>query len=414
MFSHQAVAAPSVEQTEAPKLNWRRNLYICVVALAVATIGFDAAVPFLAAFVQELGVTDANQVKLWTGLLFSANSVSLAIMGPVWGALGDRLGYKPMVQRAMFAGSIFIGIMGFVSTPSQLLALRILQGAMTGFSTTTFTLVSAATPVEHCGYALGLLQMVAYLGAALGPVLGGIAADTWGYRACFLITGALMGLGALLVTFLVREPQRKLASKDSRSLRQGLSVVLGSSAILVVLAVRSLVESGQRTVNPFLPLFVQELVTVQARVATQVGLLNGAKLAATAVGAIMVGRFADRLGARRVALLALMSAAGGYLLQGAAISVAQLLVLQVVTGAAIGGMITTLSVAAATLCPAGRQGVVFGLQITFVQAANAVGPMFGALVATQWGLRGVFVLAGLACLAALLLLIRIKWTPARA
>ncbi len=409
MFNDQAIKPCEVGQASAPAFNWKRNLHVSVIALMIATIGFDAAVPFLSYFVQELGVSDPTQVKLWAGLLFSANSVSLAVMGPVWGALGDRLGHKLMVQRAMFAGSIFIGVMSLVRTPSQLLVLRILQGAMTGFSTTTFTLVSAGTPVESHGYALGLLQTVAYLGGALGPVMGGVVADTWGYRACFWITGALMGAGGILVSLLIREPAKKIGKKESQSLSHAVHAVLGSSAIVLVLAVRSLVSSGLRTVNPFLPLFVQALEPAQARVATLVGTLNSANLVGTALGATAVGRFADRFGLRKVSLVAVLASGIGYLLQSSVTSVTQLLLLQFLTGIAIGGMLTTLSVAIARLSPPGRQGVVFGLQISFVQAANAVGPMVGALVAARWGLRGPFVVAGAACLVATCLFARIKF-----
>jgi DHA1 family multidrug resistance protein-like MFS transporter len=300
--------------------------------------------------------------------------------------------------------------MAYVGNVHQLLILRILQGAMTGFSTASFTLAAASVPRDQTGFAMGLLQLVVYVGAALGPALGGIIADTVGYRGCFLLTGILMGLGGLLVALLVRESRSGLVARDSSSVRESMQVVLGSSAIVGLLAVRSLVSSGTRTINAMLPLFIQSLEPTQSRIASIVGVLNSANLAATAVGAVVAGRVADWLGARMVLKISLVVGAMSYLLQAGTGSVAQLLVLQAVTGAAIGATLSTLSAALAELAPEGRQGAVFGLQISFVQAANAIGPMLGAAIAASHGLRGPFLLAGAACMVSAGLAFRLRPT----
>ena len=49
----------------------------------------------------------------WSGIIISAAAISMGLMGPVWGALSDKHGRKMMVMRAMFGGSIIIGMMGF-------------------------------------------------------------------------------------------------------------------------------------------------------------------------------------------------------------------------------------------------------------------------------------------------------------
>ena len=44
---------------------WQRNLYTLWVAELVAIAGFTVVIPFLPYYVQELGVTESEQVKLW-------------------------------------------------------------------------------------------------------------------------------------------------------------------------------------------------------------------------------------------------------------------------------------------------------------------------------------------------------------
>ena len=46
----------------------------------------------------------------------------------LWGALGDRVGRKLMIVRANMAIVVFVGLMAFVTSPWQLLALRLGQG----------------------------------------------------------------------------------------------------------------------------------------------------------------------------------------------------------------------------------------------------------------------------------------------
>jgi len=46
--------------------NWRRNQVAVVAASFVGFTGFTMVMPFLARYVQELGVTDVGDVALWS------------------------------------------------------------------------------------------------------------------------------------------------------------------------------------------------------------------------------------------------------------------------------------------------------------------------------------------------------------
>jgi DHA1 family multidrug resistance protein-like MFS transporter len=56
----------------------------------------------------------------------------MALVAPLWGRLSDRLGRKLMLLRATLTATVVVGSMGFVSSPWQLLGLRLLQGTLTG------------------------------------------------------------------------------------------------------------------------------------------------------------------------------------------------------------------------------------------------------------------------------------------
>ncbi len=146
---------------------WKRNLAVIWVGEFLAISGFSLIIPFLPYYVQELGVRDPRQVALWAGMLTSAHAVAMTVVAPFWGNLADCYGRKLMVERSMFGGAFVLALMGFAQNVYQLLALRFLQGALTGTVVAATTLVASSVPRERIGSSLGLLQMAIYLGTAL-------------------------------------------------------------------------------------------------------------------------------------------------------------------------------------------------------------------------------------------------------
>jgi DHA1 family multidrug resistance protein-like MFS transporter len=382
--------------------NWKRNLYVIWAAELVAIAGFSVAFPFLPYYVQELGVTDPGQVEMWSAFLFTGQAITMAIFAPIWGSLADRYGRKLMVVRAMFGGAVLLCAMGFVRNVQQLAILRALQGCVTGTVPAATTLVASSVPRQRSGYALGLLQMAIYSGASVGPLVGGLVADAFGYRAAFWVTATLLFVAGLCVFFLVEErfePSRKKegssagSSESAEGFRQGLVLVLRSHALLIMFGTRIITNFGLRVMGPMLPLFVQSLMPGQERVASVTGLITGARAATGALGAIVMGRIGDRIGHRRVLVACALGAAALYVPQFLVVTPTQLLVLQAAAGVATGGIMASVSATLAQLAPEGRQGVVYGLDSSATSVARAIAPMAGAAIATGLGLRYIFLCA---------------------
>ena len=402
--------------TLKPSTSWRRNLVAIWFAELIAIVGFTVVLPILPLYVRELGVQGESAVRIWSGVIFSSHGVMMGIFAPIWGALSDRYGRKMMVERAMFGGAVVIGLMGLVQNVGQLTVLRALQGALTGTVTAANALVATNTPRERSGYALGLLQMAIYVGASAGPLLGGLVADTFGYRATFYTTGALLFLAGLSVAFLVKEDFRPVprpvdeqaaagGSSTGIFVRVGnyLAPVLGSSALLGVLGVRLLMRLGARLMGPVLPLFVEAIAPARARVASLTGFVSGVSAAAGAVGALWLGRIGDRVGYRAILVACALGSVVCYVPQFFVNDPTSLLLWQAGTGLAMGGILASISASLARLAPEGQEGIVYGVDSSVVSVANAVAPMTGSALAAWLGLRvpflvaaGLFVLAGVA------------------
>ena len=392
-------------ETDSLTRGWKRNLHVIWVAELIAIVGFSVASPFLPYYVQELGVTGPGQVEMWSALLFTGQAITMAIFAPIWGSLADRYGRKLMVERAMFGGAVLLGAMGLVRNVQQLAILRTLQGGVTGTVAAATTLVASTVPRQKSGYALGMLQMAIYSGASVGPLLGGLVADAFGYRAVFWVTGTLLFVAGLSVFFLVEErfePSQRKEDSSSRSFRQGLALVLGSQALLVIFGTRVVVNFGSRIMRPMLPLFIQSLMSAGGRVASVTGLITGVRAATGALGAVALGRVGDHIGHQRVLVACALGMAALYAPQFFVTTPTQVLILQGAAGIAMGGILASVSATLARLAPEGQQGMVYGLDSSAASVANAVAPMAGAAIAASLGLRFIFpCTAGVFALAAL-------------
>jgi len=94
-----------------------------------------------------------------------------------------------------------------------------------------------------------------------------------------------------------------------------------------------------------------------------------------------------------------------YFLQAFVNSAWQLILLQALSGLAIGGMIPSLNALMNCHAPSGSQGATYGLNASITAAGRSIAPLLGATIAMWFGMRSVFVVAaaiyGLAVLVVL-------------
>ena len=376
----------------APVETWRRQLGALWVAQVVSALAFSFALPFLPLYVQELGVKDARQAGLWAGLTSASFSIVMASLGPVWGSVADQFGPRLMVGRAMFGGAAVIGAMGLARQVYDLLALRTLQGAITGVQAAITVLVSAIVPRGRLAFSVGLLQMATFGGASLGPLLGGYVADRWGYRPAFAATAALMLLSGAIVFVGVPEAGRPVRSGTRLGLVDGMRVALRSPSIVSMVLVLLLLQFAATVVSPVLPLFIKELSVDDSHVATTTGLVLGLGGLFGAVSAVGAGRVADRLGHKAVA--AALASAALYVPQAWVRTPEQLLALRVGLGLFNGALIPSTQAVIGLATPPERRGVAFGVATSAAPLGSAMGPLVGAAIAAGFGIRAVFWVTG--------------------
>ena len=372
------------------RVDGRSSFVVLLVSQLAATMGFTFVLPFMPIYVQTLGVEEAGSAAAWAGVINSSTAVTMALAAPLWGKLGDKVGLKPMLLRATVAGSLVIGLMGLVGSPWQLLALKTLQGCLTGTVAAATVLVSATAPTEKAGARLGTLQMVIFVAAAAGPFFGGAFADLVGIRASFGVTAALLAASAVLISIWVKEERPAAEEEESTEAEGPLPHRRLAPSLLALFVVQVAIMSAA----PALPGLLTTLMEEPVRVATLAGWIIATGALAASVGSIAGGKLAARFGARRVIIWTLLLAGISALPQAEVDSVALLWALRLVTGLFVGTAVPVANLAIRGAVHSRRQGEAFGVAATATSAGNAVGPAAGGLLAYSFGFGAPFLVPG--------------------
>ncbi|ALL79570.1 MFS transporter (plasmid) [Pseudonocardia sp. EC080610-09] len=133
----------------------------------------------------------------------------------------------------------------------------------------------------------------------------------------------------------------------------------------------------------------------------QLGLLLSAGLIGMAVGSMFLAPWADRLGRRPMVLGCLAVAGIAMLLSAASQSAGQLGVLRTITGLGIGGLLATTNVIAAEYASHRWRGLAVSLNSTGYALGATLGGLLAALLIGGLGWRSVFLVGGLATVAAI-------------
>ncbi len=383
---------------------WRQNLYIIWAAQFMAMMGMNLVVPFLPFYIRELGVTNPEDVASWSGLVFAGPFFLSFFFTPLWGMMGDKYGRKAMAVRAIFGLAISQVLIGFSQNVEMLFVFRMAQGVLSGFIAAALALVSATTPREKSGYAIGLLQTASSSGTVIGPLIGGSLADMFGYRPLFFIVAAICAIAGIVVVKFVRESEEQLLSSVSiRSIVDNYRYSLKSKPIGIALGIILVSQTAMVMVQPVFSLFVDSLETNKEYLATIAGAIFSTAGLAMVISAPWWGKRNDAKSFKKNLTLAIIGASGAYAAQGLVTHAYQLIVLRAFQGLCMGGILPTLYSYISKNSASDRRGGTMGIASSFNILASMIGPPLGGYIAGHYGLRENFFLTGAILLSAVVL-----------
>lgn len=393
----------SRKKAAAAAPQWQQNLHILWFGNFMAGIGFSMITPFMSLYIDTLGKFNNVQLNLWSGLTFSSTFLVTALISPMWGRLADRKGRKLMLIRASLGMSIVIALMGLVTQVYQLVALRLLQGVFSGYISNANALIATETPRAHSGQALGTLTTGNVTGTLLGPLLGGVVAEFFGYRVTFFITGSLLFLVFLLTTFKVHEDFEPVKKSDQKPAWQLMHQLKYPHVILGMLVTTLIIQASNNSINPILSLYVRQLLHGNGGLNIISGVISSIPGIATLIAAPRFGALGDRIGTQKILFFGLLLAMTVYLPQAFVTNVWQLSGLRFLVGIADAALLPQVQTLLAKFSPHEATGRIFSYNQSFQAIGNVIGPMLGSTVSGLFGYSSIFIST------TLLVLINLFW-----
>ncbi|WP_278265626.1 MDR family MFS transporter [Nocardia sp. AG03] len=404
--------------------------------LATGLVALDSTI--LAAAV--LAITDDLGDFALFPWLFTSYLLAQAITVPIYGALADAFGRKPVMLCGVVVFALGSLLCGLAGSMVALIVFRAVQGIGAGaIQPTTMVIASDLYTLAERATVQGYLAGVWAVASVTGPLLGGICADYLGWRWIFLVNLPLAGLAGWMLARHFREsvPRRArridylgavLLTLGAGGLVLGLLegghawpwrtslLVFGGAALALALFLvvesraaqpilplwvftrRVVVAGGVAAVlgsallfgfTTYVPLFNQGVLGSSALVA---GLVTGALTLGWPLSAAQAGKVYLRFGFRACAVLGSAVAALGAattLLLDERSPLWQVAASCFVVGAGMGLVATPTLIAAQTSARWSERGVVTSATMFARSLGSAVGvAVFGAIVNARLGDAG--------------------------
>jgi MFS transporter, DHA1 family, multidrug resistance protein len=364
------------------KAGWRGSgmrEFVALMAALMASnaLAIDAMLPALPAIGDALGVGADNQRQL----VITAYLVGFGLAQLVYGPVSDRVGRRPVLVVTMGFYAAFALLCGIVSSFEALLAMRALQGvAAAGTRVLVVSVIRDRFEGGAMARIMSLVFIIFMIIPVAAPSFGQLVLAFGNWRYIFI--GLAVYGGVVLLWSLLRLPET-LAPEN----RRPLSFASVREATVMTLTNRVSIGNTVASTLIFAGLFafinsVQQIVEDVFRAPALLGLVFALIAGPMALASWFNSRIVERIGAWRVAMLALCvftGLAGLHLLLALSIgeSLVQFIVLQMLTMASfamIGANLGSLA-----MQPLGR------IAGTASSVQGAIGTLGGAVVGALIG-----------------------------
>lgn len=178
-------------------------------------VGMTVVLPVLP-FVVRQYVAEPTHLAVWVGVLESVNALCAFLVAPLFGALSDRFGRRPVIVVATVGAAIGFAIFGIGGSIWVLLAGRVIQGITAGDMPALFAYAADITPPEDRAKRFGLLGALNGIGFMIGPALGGLLAAIHLDLPVFVTAGIALAVAIVSFFFL---PESLPVEKRTSALR---------------------------------------------------------------------------------------------------------------------------------------------------------------------------------------------------
>jgi MFS family permease len=342
----------------------------------------------------------------WSGLALAAGFAPNGVLGPVGGALADRMSRRVLLLVTTGIQTLLAGALAALAAwgrpgPVAVILIVFAAGCANAIGLPSYqAILPDLVPVDDVAGAVALSSAQWNLGRVIGPALAGIAIAVGSYSLAFLInTLSFFAVIVVIASLRLPPPMHTENTQLLRSIRDGVRVAArdpGLRLVLILIAFASLLAA------PFIALVpaVADKVFHESTVGTWL-LVTAQGVGAVAM-ALLLGPLHARFGSRRT-LLGVVSALPFALLAYAAAPALWVAVVAIlVVGFLYLGMLSSCTTIAQLRSPAYARGRVLSLFMALLGLIYPIGAVGQGALGDTIGLRvtiaGAAVLLGAAVL----------------
>ncbi len=170
-------------------------------------------IPVLVESITGIGPGLASAI----GLVVGTAALVGALVSPLGGVIGDRIGFRPVLVAALSGAGVVLFLMPLVGSVPAMAGLAVVLGVSTAtVSSMIFGLLATELPAERRSAALNLVYLPLYAAGIIGPAAGAVVASVSGVHGLFVVGSAVFLIGAVTI-FLRRAPAPDVAPASAAS-----------------------------------------------------------------------------------------------------------------------------------------------------------------------------------------------------
>jgi MFS transporter, DHA1 family, multidrug resistance protein len=355
--------------------------------VSLNVIGVNLVAPILPAYAAHYGVGIGIASSLLTAFALARMSMRL-----ISGKMSDKRGSRVICMAGGAIQAVGAVVASFAPVFWVLLAARLTQGIGSSmFGTAVNRHLLVITDKAELGKATAGFQSGILLGNTMGPLIGGLVADSFGIFAPFMVQ-AVITSGIVVASWrFIGDDMVEGASKEviARPIRALLG--LGGFKVVMVLAFGLFFVRAGAT-NVLVPAYADGVLALSPG---QIGVIISLGSIVSLFVMAVAGRLSDSIGRRPVALAGVFISAvtvAAYSLANGTIEIA---IVSALTGVGAGLAAVALPTMIGDMAPPGTEGLASGLYRMANDMGWIVGPTVLGIMADSSQFSIAFVVAGL-------------------
>jgi MFS family permease len=290
------------EPIMAPPVKPSRSITIALTFLigcvALLMTGFAIIMPVFPQRLHALGL-GAETLALMEG----AFGLGMFLLSTPMGIWAGRIGRKPILFISLSGFIVTNLLLAFVNVPLLFILIRFVEGMLiSGLMPASLAMVGDSIPLEKQGRWIGFITTAQATGIALGPGIGGLLYQAWGFTSPFLLSAAIALVASLLAVFMVPETLSEQVRSENRwhkangGTKRSMTKEPSLTSLIWLFAPFLLIDFGLLFTYPFVfpqyPFFFEKVLRYSP---AQYGMIISVYGLALAVFPLLLGRASETL-----------------------------------------------------------------------------------------------------------------------